>query len=52
MVEANGAHWLIETALNLIGYGKRVQILQVRLSLGLHTIYMPWNRGFHIIADV
>ena len=38
LVEADGAHWLIESALNKIGYGKRVQMLQVRHSLGLHTI--------------
>ena len=34
LVEADGAHWLIESVLNKIGYGKRVQIIQVRHSLG------------------
>ena len=38
LVELDGAHWRIETELNNIGYGKRVQILHVRHSLGLHTI--------------
>ena len=38
LVEKDGAHWLTVAALNKIGYGKRVQILQVCHSLGLHTI--------------
>ena len=38
LVEADGAHWLIETELNKIGYGKRVQIFKLRHSLGLHIL--------------
>ena len=38
LVEADGAHWLIDTALYKIGCGKRKQILQVRHSLGLHAV--------------
>ena len=38
LIEADSAHWLIETELDKIGYGKRIQMLQVHHSLGLHAI--------------